>query len=78
MALKQYGGIPPYVAEAFKEGAASAKPEGENYWGQWWEGKNPSMGAALNQLIKATCLLIKLNGMPAPLGAVIAISHLKL
>jgi hypothetical protein len=50
--MYKYGGIPPYVADAFKQGAASAKTEGENDWGQWWEGKNPSMGAALNQLIK--------------------------
>lgn len=49
----KYGGIPPYVADAFKRGAASAKTEGYNDWGEWWEGKNPSMGAALNQLIKA-------------------------
>lgn len=49
----KYGGIPSYVADAFKKGAGTARTDGSNDWGEWWEGKNPSMGAALNQLIKA-------------------------
>ena len=50
--IYKYGGIPNYVADAFINGSASARTDGENDWGQWWVGKNPSVGAALNQYIK--------------------------
>jgi hypothetical protein len=48
-----YQGIPPNIYKAFSQGQASAKTQGSNDYGTWWVGKNPSMGAALNQYIKA-------------------------
>lgn len=49
----EYDGIPPNIFNAFIHGNASAKTKGKNKYGEWWEGKNPSLGAALNQYIKA-------------------------
>jgi hypothetical protein len=48
----EYDGIPANIYRAFEKGNASAKTQGRNQYGQWWVGKNPSMGAALNQYIK--------------------------
>lgn len=48
-----YQGIPPNIYRAFSQGQASAKTQGSNDYGAWWVGKNPSLGAALNQYIKA-------------------------
>lgn len=47
-----YDGIPPNIYRAFSKGNASAKTQGSNAYGAWFVGKNPSMGAALNQYIK--------------------------
>lgn len=49
----EYDGIPQNIFKAFISGNASAKTSGKNKYGQWWVGKNPSLGAALNQYIKA-------------------------
>jgi hypothetical protein len=49
----QYGRIPPQIFNLFANGNASARTQGRNRWGSWWRGKNPSLGAALNQYIKA-------------------------
>jgi hypothetical protein len=49
----EYEGIPANIYRAFSQGDASAKTKGQNQYGKWWPGKNPSMGAALNQYIKA-------------------------
>lgn len=49
----KYGGVPQPIAEAFANGEGTATTNGRNAWGEWWEGKNPSMGAALNQLVKS-------------------------
>ncbi len=49
----EYDGIPENIYRAFTKGNASAKTKGKNQYGQWWVGKNPSLGAALNQYIKA-------------------------
>lgn len=49
----EYDGVPENIYRAFASGNASAKTTGSNNYGAWWEGKNPSMGAALNQYIKA-------------------------
>ncbi len=49
----EYDGVPQNIYRAFAGGHASAKTNGQNKYGAWWEGKNPSMGAALNQYIKA-------------------------
>lgn len=49
----EYDGVPENIYRAFSKGNASAKTKGKNKYGQWWIGKNPSMGAAMNQYIKA-------------------------
>lgn len=49
----EYDGVPENIFKAFIKGNASAKTKGKNQYGQWWVGKNPSLGAALNQYIKA-------------------------
>lgn len=49
----EYDGVPENIFRAFIKGNASARTKGRNEHGQWWVGKNPSLGAALNQYIKA-------------------------
>jgi len=49
----EYDGVPPNIFNAFIHGNASAKTKGQNQYGRWWPNKNPSLGAALNQYIKA-------------------------
>lgn len=49
----EYDGVPANIYRAFAKGNASAKTTGSNDYGAWWQGKNPSMGAAMNQYIKA-------------------------
>lgn len=49
----EYEGVPANIYRAFAKGNASAKTQGKNQYGQWWVGKNPSLGAAMNQYIKA-------------------------
>lgn len=49
----QYEGVPPQIFELLRHGNAFAKTKGKNKWGEWWPMKNPSIGAALNQFIKA-------------------------
>lgn len=48
-----YDKVPPNIYRAFSQGNADAKTKGKNQYGEWWVGKNPSLGAALNQYIKA-------------------------
>lgn len=48
----QYQGIPKQIYQIFASGAVPAKTEGKNQYGQWWIGKNPSLGAAFSALIK--------------------------
>lgn len=48
----EYDNVPEPVFNLFSHGNASAKTQGKNQWGTWWRGKNPSLGAALNQYIK--------------------------
>lgn len=47
-----YDNVPPSVARLMEMGQGIAKTTGQNKWGSWWKGKIPSLGAALNQLIK--------------------------
>lgn len=47
-----YGGVPKAVFEQFRQGAARAKTTGRNQWGQWWTGKQPSLGAAMWEFIR--------------------------
>lgn len=49
----EYDGVPENIFKAFIKGNASARTKGRNQYGQWWVGKNPSLGAALNEYIKA-------------------------
>lgn len=49
----EYDGIPPAIFNAFIHGNANARTDGQNQYGRWWRNKNPSLGAALNQYIKA-------------------------
>ena len=49
----EYDGVPQNIFRAFIHGNAQAKTKGKNQYGEWWVGKNPSLGAALNQYIKA-------------------------
>lgn len=51
--IYEYDGIPQAIFDAFIHGNAEARTTGRNRYGRWWRGKNPSLGAALNQYIKA-------------------------
>lgn len=48
-----YEGVPPNIFDIFRRGAIPAKTNGRNKWGQWWQGKYPSMGAAMYHMIRA-------------------------
>lgn len=47
-----YDGVPKEIFNIFQKGAVPAKTSGRNAWGEWWVGKNPSMGASMNVLLK--------------------------
>jgi len=47
-----YDGVPKEIFNIFQKGAVPAKTTGKNAWGEWWTGKNPSMGASMNVLLK--------------------------
>lgn len=48
----EYDKVPPNLFNAFKNGAASARTSGQNNYGRWWVGKNPSLGAAFWNYIR--------------------------
>lgn len=48
----KYDNVPSVIAKLFMNGASRAKTQGSNRYGAWWQGKKPSLGAALNQHIK--------------------------
>ena len=48
-----YDGVPPNIFDIFRRGAIPAKTNGRNKWGEWWQGKYPSMGAAMYHVIRA-------------------------
>lgn len=48
----EYDGIPQNIFRAFIKGNASARTNGQNQYGRWWRGKNPSLGSAMHQYIK--------------------------
>lgn len=48
----QYDNVPYTVFKMFANGQATAKTNGRNKYGVWFSGKNPSLGAGLNQIIK--------------------------
>lgn len=47
-----YEGVPEVIFDLFRRGAVPARTDGQNRWGKWWKGKNPSAGASLYTLIK--------------------------
>lgn len=49
----EYDNVPANIYNAFSKGQASARTTGSNEYGAWWQNKNPSLGAAMNQYIKA-------------------------
>lgn len=49
----EYDNVPPSVFRLFATGSARAKTNGRNRYGAWFIGKSPSLGASLNQYIKA-------------------------
>jgi KTSC domain len=48
-----YDNVPPYIFNVFQRGAVPAKTTGQNQYGKWWQGKNPSLGAAFYELIRS-------------------------
>lgn len=48
-----YEGVPPNIFDIFRRGAIPAKTNGRNKWGEWFQGKYPSMGAAMYHVIRA-------------------------
>lgn len=48
----EYDGVPPQVFKAFQMGSVPAKTQGQNQYGAWWKGKQPSLGASFHELIK--------------------------
>lgn len=50
--LYAYEGVPPHIFDLLRNGNAIAKTSGKNQWGEWWTGKTPSVGAALDQYLK--------------------------
>lgn len=47
-----YQGVPQEIFRIFQHGAIPAKTKGKNRYGEWWQGKVPSLGAAFHALIK--------------------------
>lgn len=47
-----YHGVPEDVYNEFHYGNAACKTEGENAYGSWWIGKDPSVGAAFHKFVK--------------------------
>lgn len=47
-----YKDVPLESYQKMVSGQTPAKTSGENQWGMWWVGKNPSLGAAFNEHIK--------------------------
>jgi hypothetical protein len=48
----EYEGVPPNIFTIFRSGAVPAKTQGQNNYGSWWVGKNPSLGASFYELIR--------------------------
>lgn len=48
-----YDKVPSYIFDVFRRGAVGPKTTGRNAWHAWKEGVTPSLGAAMNALIKA-------------------------
>lgn len=49
----EYDNVPPYIYSIFHAGAVPARTSGQNEFGRWWIGKNPSLGAAFYAMIRS-------------------------
>ncbi|SRR6266404_7329596 len=49
----KYQGVPKFIYDVFRRGGVGPLTTGSNAWHAWKEGVTPSLGAALNGLIKA-------------------------
>jgi KTSC domain-containing protein len=47
-----YSGVPKFIFDVFSRGAVGPKTSGQNAWHRWRKGVTPSLGAAMNALIK--------------------------
>lgn len=47
-----YDGVPAGVFQVFQQGAVPARTQGQNEFGRWWIGKQPSLGSAFYNLIR--------------------------
>lgn len=52
--IYRYNGVPQNVFEGFANGVISSRTNGQNEYGRWWTGKNPSLGASHWALIRDT------------------------
>lgn len=50
--IYEYDNVPPFVYKMFARGAIPAKTNGQNEFGSWWVGKQPSLGASFWELIR--------------------------
>ncbi len=48
----EYEGVPRNIFNAFIQGNAVARTNGQNQYGRWWRGKSPSAGAGFHQYIR--------------------------
>lgn len=48
-----YQGVPPFIYDVFRRGAVGPKTTGKNKYHAWQKGVTPSLGAAMNALIKS-------------------------
>lgn len=50
--IYEYDSIPKEIYDLFNAGAIPARTDGENEYGSWWKGKQPSLGATFYWLIR--------------------------
>lgn len=50
--LYEYDGVSPQMAGVIENGLIPAKTNGRNKFGSWWQGKTPSLGASVNEMLK--------------------------
>lgn len=51
-AVYSYDNVPAPMFDLFRRGAVPARTNGQNKWGKWWKGKNPSMGSSVYTLLR--------------------------
>ncbi len=49
-----YENVPPFIYDTFRKGAVPPKTSGSNKWHTWKKDVMPSLGAAMNHLIKTS------------------------